>query len=619
MTKTNSSRENENNAARDSVSYAGVAVIVALLALLAAAIVWIWLPTTVESSLPIEKYFPLTNGASYVYRITYPDGAVTYRARNVVRAPTLSFLPAMSSDVFAALQKFAGADFDPNADQSVIDAARRKLELTPAAQMIEVEVDASENITRHVSLLARQADAISIIGFDDAGFAPPLPFLSQASREVAGVVNGAIPFTTTLLAAPEMFQSDMGAFQDCVRVTQTLEIVGAVTAQTLYCREVGEVENIQSKANAMKPMRSELIAASVNQFTRGAAPLLPKSNWQGDVVNVWEKAFPLTIGERWKHNELFSNSITTEIVPVGDVIVFGTQNGALVALDPKTRAERWRLQTGGAIYGAPVAANGIVYFGSGDKKLYAVNALTGGLLWAFPTQDVITGSPAVSEDTVYFGSEDRVVYALDALTGAPRWTFETGGAVAATPVVANGVVYVGADDGALYALDTTTGALRWKFRTGKPITGRAVLQDDVIFVASYDGKVYALRAKAENSAARELWSYDAQAPVRHTPIAANGRVYAVTANTVEALDVNTGTRVWKYDSQTELAGAVVVMGNQVWVTRLHDVVVLDAANGAGLSHTPYTDSAVYGELTRGENELYLGYADGTLQALGAQP
>jgi outer membrane protein assembly factor BamB len=44
------------------------------------------------------------------------------------------------------------------------------------------------------------------------------------------------------------------------------------------------------------------------------------------------------------------------------------------ALDAATGALRWKYQTGGGMYLAPVVANGVAYVGSGDGFLYALNA-----------------------------------------------------------------------------------------------------------------------------------------------------------------------------------------------------------------------------------------------------
>ena len=200
----------------------------------------------------------------------------------------------------------------------------------------------------------------------------------------------------------------------------------------------------------------------------GAAPNLPVSNQSAQIQSVWAQSLALPLVELWIYNlGNFAPALTSSVVPANGLLLFGTGNGQLVALDRATRQVRWSFSSGGAIYGAPVVANGIVYFGSADKKIYALNLVTGGMLWAFKAQDVISGSAALTDTSVYFGSEDRSIYALNARTGALRWTYGTGGPVTSTPIVQNGLVYVGSDDAVLYALDAATGEPRWAYKTGK--------------------------------------------------------------------------------------------------------------------------------------------------------
>jgi len=55
----------------------------------------------------------------------------------------------------------------------------------------------------------------------------------------------------------------------------------------------------------------------------------------------------------------------------------------------------------------------IVLFGSADKTLYALEAKSGTLLWAFQAKGAIFGAPSVAQETVYLGALDGVVYAMD--------------------------------------------------------------------------------------------------------------------------------------------------------------------------------------------------------------
>ena len=57
--------------------------------------------------------------------------------------------------------------------------------------------------------------------------------------------------------------------------------------------------------------------------------------------------------------------------------------------------------------GPPVVAEQLVVFGSDNNNLYALDRSTGDLVWHFPTGGPVSGSPAVSGNVVFVGSRDN--------------------------------------------------------------------------------------------------------------------------------------------------------------------------------------------------------------------
>jgi outer membrane protein assembly factor BamB len=595
-----------------------LAAIFSLLLLFAVGVLIVWLPTTPPAPLPVEKYAPLPSGASYVYRITYPDGAVTYRYRNVSRANGLVIGTNTNVNVFTALYDASG--FQGAADDSTgLAAALRGM---PAARVADVEVNAAGVMTPTTTILLLGENSLSVVGVDEVGVQPPLPILTdQPTVTVSGLLNETVPYSSSLsIDQPQALETPLGELKDCLTTRQSLTVNETYSrALTWFCALIGETRDDRFEGEAERLTRSELIAVSVNEVTRGIAPNLPVSALGSVPEFQFVDPIPLPVTERWTHAERYNNAITSSILPLGDLLLYGTQGGALVAYNRAADREEWRFQTGGPIFGVPVAQGGIVYFGSGDKKLYAVNAVTGGFLWAFAAQDVITGSPAISENTLYFGSEDRNVYALGALNGALRWKTSTGGPVAATPVIADGLVYIGSDDGALYALNAISGSPEWVFKTGAAVTGRAVPGEGVVYVTSYDQHVYALEVHPESRTGAELWKYDAQDYVPFGPTVADGRVFVVTPDQVRAVDSRGGAPLWRYESDNGLAGPVVVTGNQVWVTRKNDIQALDAATGRVLAATPHNDFLADAGLSSDGKFIYSGDLNGVVREFGGPP
>ncbi len=193
-----------------------------------------------------------------------------------------------------------------------------------------------------------------------------------------------------------------------------------------------------------------------------------------------------------------------------DVLLIGSENGKLYAINATDGKLAWEAKTGGPIRSSALVYLGSVYAGSGDSKLYAFNLGTGKKMWEFKAGGAIwTSSPAGYLDTVFFGSVDKKLYAVNAERGTPVGTFETGGWVASTPVApeGSGMVYFGSNDGNLYALDARTLEMKWKFMTGGVVqsTPKTAVSSrgTVIYFSSNDGLVYALRA---NNGAH-LWNF----------------------------------------------------------------------------------------------------------------
>ncbi len=163
-------------------------------------------------------------------------------------------------------------------------------------------------------------------------------------------------------------------------------------------------------------------------------------------------------------------------------IYFGSSGKTFYALD-LNGFYLWSFSTHDNIPTRPLLVDGLVVFGSEDGSLYALDAAAGTLRWQFDAGSPIASSPAAfGRDgravLVIFGTDGGGIYALDAATGAPVWQVAAEDGVEAPVMVADAVAYVAARDGKVYALDAATGARRWAAEVGDvlrlaPAVGRA--------------------------------------------------------------------------------------------------------------------------------------------------
>lgn len=122
----------------------------------------------------------------------------------------------------------------------------------------------------------------------------------------------------------------------------------------------------------------------------------------------------------------FSYSLDATSTPLvtDKLIIFGTANNGLVALDKETYEQKWKVTTqpslvytapyqsfpASAIETSPIRVGNCIYIGASDGVFYGVNIETGKLEWRHEVGAPIFGSMAVSGSTVFASDYSGNVY-----------------------------------------------------------------------------------------------------------------------------------------------------------------------------------------------------------------
>lgn len=123
--------------------------------------------------------------------------------------------------------------------------------------------------------------------------------------------------------------------------------------------------------------------------------------------------------EAWRHVE--SDTVTCGPILAGRLVVAGTGDGSLFALDAETKAVAWRLQLNGGLYGRPAVAGGnVVAYCREGESLVAVDTATGRKAWLQPLGDVLIGHPVTTTSGILVATKGNRVALLDPKTGRPR-------------------------------------------------------------------------------------------------------------------------------------------------------------------------------------------------------
>jgi len=180
----------------------------------------------------------------------------------------------------------------------------------------------------------------------------------------------------------------------------------------------------------------------------------------------------------------------------GYVYVLDTHNGDLL----------WKFETRGATYDSykfgfnrnsintqPIIAGNLLVFGSRDGNTYAVDLDSHREKWSFSYGPTWAMATTVSENRVYVGwSTNNLICALDLKTGKEIWKYQTGSHNYAKPLVIDSGLYMGSADGNLYRFNKYTGEKVWEYAIGSEIFSPVVEDSGVFYFGSDDGYFYAL-------------------------------------------------------------------------------------------------------------------------------
>jgi outer membrane protein assembly factor BamB len=239
-------------------------------------------------------------------------------------------------------------------------------------------------------------------------------------------------------------------------------------------------------------------------------------------------------------------------------IYFGASDKRLYALDARG-LYLWSFLTGDNVATRPVISGELVIFGSEDRSLYAVDRASGALRWRRETGAAVVSSPALvttgGRMVVIAGSDDGAAYGLDARSGEVLWTHDTGAPVEAPVVISRGLALVASTAGSVTALDPATGEERWTADLNeRPVRFAPAVAEDRLFVVDQQGYLGAYSL----ADGRRLWQsleFDHVA----APLLVDGRLFvAASGGVVHEVDLD-GRRVaaWRMTDASDATDTTV--------------------------------------------------------------
>jgi len=240
-------------------------------------------------------------------------------------------------------------------------------------------------------------------------------------------------------------------------------------------------------------------------------------------------------------------------------LLFAQSDGhSLYAFAPSGAAPSkrlWQFPGDGAPLTAPVVADGLVVFGSGDHNVYALDAKTGAVKWTGTTGYVFTAAPAIAEGTVVIGDQGGNIDGFDLKSGKSLWS-DAAGNVDVAAVIDGDTAYLVTEDHNLYALNIATGNTLWQYAMDDYATFSPVLAGGLVIAANRAGELVAINA----SSGKLAWETDLNGTPFSQPEvfpAEHAVVLKIGDQAVGAFDVATGKPLWRYDAKLVITPPVV--------------------------------------------------------------
>ena len=355
---------------------------------------------------------------------------------------------------------------------------------------------------------------------------------------------------------------------------------------------------------------------------------LKSTGFRGDATHSGQfsgPGVPTLHGVKWKFKT--GGPVRSTPTPYGKLLIFGSGDGFVYAVQADTGALAWKLRTGADVASSPLVVEDTVYFTSRDGFLYAAQAGngtlrwkvrydrdgkpkdawdyylsspvadehavyvgsstgiapmreggllafardTGRLLWSEELFDGVRSSPALREGVLYVGAWKFDFVALNARTGKQLWTAELGGGVPSSPVLGQHMVYFGSRDSTFYARDLRTGQIRWgNGNSGSWVVPSAALANNTLYYGNSDQR---MMFAVEATTGRVKWQRQLKGNIFASPALAGDTVYTATLNayatkepgTLYALEAATGKERWQFHAGAAILSSPIVVGKTVVV------------------------------------------------------
>jgi outer membrane protein assembly factor BamB len=305
------------------------------------------------------------------------------------------------------------------------------------------------------------------------------------------------------------------------------------------------------------------------------------------------------------------------------MIVFGTDEGLIHAVDPGTRSERWRVATTDTVEATPAITADRVFAGSDDHTFRALDPMTGKEIWRvdgdekFPTGGVVVTGPD-GEKWILVNGYDGITRCLRRENGMLVWKHETQDYTNSSPALLDGgLVAFGGCDSVIHIVHFKDGTAANQVKTDAQIIRSLTVWGNTVYGVNFANQLIALDVNAD----KPTWLYECDDEQFTTsPGVDEERVYVGSRDKqLHAVNRMTGKSLWKFKTGGRVESSPLVFD---------DAVVFGSSDGRLYAVKPIDGSVIW-QLDLGEDlpnapafadgKIVIGGGDGNLFVIEESP
>lgn len=319
------------------------------------------------------------------------------------------------------------------------------------------------------------------------------------------------------------FKLDDGGFESSAAIVATKDVATGILKKTVYI--AGLTNDVRGKLFALNLSDGTKLWEFESEDGFLTTPVVDDGKlYLGDMAGQFF-CIDATGRKQWAYKTEIEINSSANVYK--DLVLFGSQDGALYALNKGSGEFRWKYSTDDQIQCSITVAKNRAFLAGCDSLLHVIDLDTGKETGNIKLSSPTISTPAARGETAYFGNEKGTFYSIDAVSLKTNWTAEDergGNSIRSSAAIAEGHVVVGARNRKLYSYNPQTGNENWSTTLKNKVDSSPVIVKNRVIAASTDGRLYLLNL--ENG--KLLWQKQFNGGFTGSPAFAHGFVIVAT-------------------------------------------------------------------------------------------